>query len=138
METADTPKPPAPTAGAAVWAGRVLTALVALGLTASAAMKLSGGGPEAEKEMARMGIAVSLLPTLAALELGSLIVYLIPRTAPFGAILLTGYMGGAIFAHVRLGEPPIPQVVIAVLAWAGLALRDVRLSGYLWQTLTGR
>jgi hypothetical protein len=64
---------------------------------------------------------------LGAIELTCTILYLIPRTAMLGAILLTGYMGGAIAHHVRLGEPFFIQSALPVLLWLGLYLRDPRL-----------
>jgi len=77
---------------------------------------------------AHLGYPESLLVTLGILELGCTVVYLIPRTSVLGAILMTGYLGGATATHVRIGEALffIP-VVLGVLAWGGLFLRDDRL-----------
>ena len=80
-------------------------------------------------EFARIGWPDSALPLLAALQLGAIVLFLIPRTAALGAILLTGYLGGAIATYVRIGEP-YPVLVplsTAMIAWLGLYLREPRL-----------
>jgi hypothetical protein len=79
-------------------------------------------------EFARIGWPESVLSLLAFLQLSALALFLVPRTAVLGAILLTGYLGGAIATYVRIGEP-YPVLVplsTAVIAWAGLFLRDER------------
>src|SRR3954471_3161199 len=79
-------------------------------------------------EIARIGWHESDLNLLAFLQLGAMVLFLIPRTAVIGAILLTGYLGGAIATYVRIGEP-YPVLVplsTAVIAWLGLYLRDAR------------
>lgn len=84
-------------------------------------------------EFARIGWPDNLLPLLAFLQLGALALFLIPRTAALGAILLTGYLGGAIGAYTRIGEP-YPVLVplsTAMIAWAGLYLREERLRALL-------
>jgi len=84
-------------------------------------------------EFARIGWPESALPLLAFLQLGSLVLYLIPRTAVLGAILLTGYLGGAVATYVRMGEP-YPVLVplsTSMIAWLGLYLRDERLRSLL-------
>jgi hypothetical protein len=86
--------------------------------------------PEVAKEMARLGYPESLALGLAIVELGCTLVYLIPRTAVLGAILLTGYLGGAVATHVRVGDPPgafLQPAILGVLLWGGLFLRDPRL-----------
>jgi hypothetical protein len=60
-------------------------------------------------------------------EIGCTVVYLVPRTAVLGAILLTGYMGGAMATHVRIGESFIIQFLVGVVLWLGIFLRDARL-----------
>lgn len=127
----------APRSKVALWAGRIISGLVALALAGSAGMKFAGG-PAADEMMAHLGIPTGLAYALPFLELSCLALYLVPRTVPLGAILLTGYLGGAVFAHLRVGDAFVAPVVIGVMAWAGLALRDARLAAYLWQTITGR
>lgn len=81
------------------------------------------------KEFTRIGWPESALPLLACLQLGALILFLIPRTSILGAILLTGYLGGAIASYVRIGEfyPPLVPLSTAVVAWAGAFGREKRL-----------
>jgi len=110
-----------------VWTGRVISVLVSLLFVMSAAMKFAGP-PEVTKEMARLGLPASLLVPVAILELSCAVIYLIPPTAVLGAILLTGYLGGAILTHLRVGEQQYPlHVVLGILVWLGLGLREDRL-----------
>ena len=74
--------------------------------------------------MDKMGIPLSLLPAIAVLEIAVTVVYLIPRTSFLGAILLTGYLGGAVLTHLRIGEPWYFPIIVGALAWLGLALRQ--------------
>jgi hypothetical protein len=71
---------------------------------------------------------VSLAFAIGVVEIGCTIVYLIPRTAILGAILLTGYLGGAILTHLRIGDPSwVMPLLLGVVLWGGLWLRDPRL-----------
>lgn len=84
-------------------------------------------------EFARIGWPQSALTLLACLQLGCIVLYLIPPTAILGVVLLTGYLGGAIAAYTRMGEP-YPVLVplsTSVIAWAGIWLRDERLRALL-------
>lgn len=88
-------------------------------------------------EFGRIGWPVDMLDTLALMQLTALALFLIPRTAALGAILLTGYLGGAIATYVRIGEwsPPMVPLSTAMIAWLGLWLRDARLRNLLpWST----
>lgn len=114
----------------AVWSGRVLGGLVGVLLVMSAVMKLSGS-PEVAAGFAHLGLPADSITKIAVLELVCALVYLVPYTAVLGAVLVTGYMGGAIAMHVRLGEPFVTQLVIGVLAWGALYLRDARVRGLL-------
>lgn len=84
-------------------------------------------------EWQRIGWAVEALPTIATLQLVAIALYLIPHTSVLGAVLLTGYMGGAIASYVRIGEwtPPLVPLTTAVLAWVGIFLREGRLRSVL-------
>ena len=108
------------------WTGWVLTVLPAALLIMSGTMKLLGG-PELEKGMEQTGIPLSVAKPLGIVEIVSAVIYLIPQTAVLGAVLLTGYMGGAIATHVRLEESFIVQTIIGVVVWLGIYLRDARL-----------
>jgi len=110
---------------AALWTGRVLSFLAALPFLPSAAMKFSGG-PEVVQGFEHLGWPVSVIATIAILESMSVVLYLLPPFSFLGAILLTGYLGGAIAAHVRLGEPVYMHVAIGLLIWGGLFLREPR------------
>lgn len=111
----------------AMWVGRVLTALIGLLLIASGIAKFVMGGPEFEAELARSGMPKDLVPIIGVIEIVVALIYLFPPTSLLGAILVVGYMGGAIFAHLRLWEPPIAQAIIALLAGLGIYLREPRL-----------
>ena len=112
--------------GKVVWVGRVISGLVSLAFLMSAFMKLKGGA-EVTEGMAHLGLAESLIVPLAVLEFSCVVVYLIPATSVLGAILLTGYMGGAICTHLRAGDPFYFQIGFGVLVWLGLFLRESRL-----------
>jgi len=79
----------------------------------------------------KMGWPIHLAIALGVVEIACTVLYLIPQTAVLGAILLTGYMGGAIATHLRLQEMIIPQVIIGMLFWLGLYLRDARIRALL-------
>jgi len=113
----------------ALWGGRLLSALPLLMLLPSAAMKFLKP-PEVIEGFVRLGYPESLALGLGILELACTAVYLIPRTSVLGAILLTGYLGGATATHVRVGDPLsmfIIPVILGVMVWGGLYLRDPRL-----------
>jgi hypothetical protein len=106
--------------------GWVLSILIAALLTFSGVMKIIQ--PEGTAEgFAHLGWPINLAIALAVVELGSTLLYLIPATAGLSAILLTGYLGGAIATHVRIGEAFFVQVILGVFVWVALLLRDPRL-----------
>src|SRR3954464_4630655 len=110
-----------------VWIGRIVSALPALALIASGAGKLMLP-PGAAKGFADLGWPVSVALGLGCVEIACAVIYLIPQTAVLGAILLTGYLGGAVATHVRAGEPImcIPAIVFGIITWLGLWFRDAR------------
>ncbi len=110
-----------------VWIGRILTGLICLLFAFSAVGKVMSGPEQAAEMASHLGLNAGLMSTLAVIEIVCVIAYAVPRTTFLGAILLTGYMGGAIFAHLRVGDPPIIQAVLPVLVWLGVFLRDRRL-----------
>ena len=112
--------------GKLVWTGRVISALASLLFLFSAFMKLKGG-PELSKGMAHLGLPESLVVPLAILEITCVVIYLIPMTSVLGAILLTGYIGGAICTHLRVGDPYYVQIMLGILIWLGIYLREDRL-----------
>jgi hypothetical protein len=112
--------------GKMVWTGRVISVLASLLFVFSAVMKFKGG-PELDKGMEHLGLPSSMVMPLAILELSCVVIYLIPQTAVLGAILLAGYVGGAICTHWRVGDPFIVQIILGILLWLGLYLREPRL-----------
>jgi DoxX-like family len=114
-----------------LWTGRVLSALPVLLLLLSASMKLSHPPVVIETFVGKLGYPANMLPALAVLELFCAVVYAVPRTAVLGAILLTGYLGGAVATHVRVGDVFVVPLLLGVLVWAGLYLRDDRIRALL-------
>ena len=113
----------------ALWAGRIVSGLPALFLLVDGVMKLVKPAPVVEGTL-RYGFSESVIIPLGILLTACTIIYVIPRTAVLGAILLTGYLGGAVVTHVRFGDPWFPilfPVCIGALVWGGLYLRDGRL-----------
>jgi len=111
---------------AALWAARILTAIPVLIMLLSGIMKVVHP-PMIDEGFKHLGIPINLALGLGILEVSCAIIYAIPRTAVIGAILLTGYFGGAMLTSIRIGEPWIMQFVVGVMAWGGLWLRDLRL-----------
>lgn len=112
-----------------LWTGRVMSTLPALFLLVDAVMKFVKPAVVVETTVA-MGYSESVILPLGAVLLGSTLLYLVPRTAVLGAILLTGYLGGAVDAHVRAGDNLFTilfPVIFGALLWGGLVLRDERL-----------
>jgi hypothetical protein len=120
----------APVSKKRLWAGRITSALPVLLLLFSGVIKLLKPAPVVA-EFARLGYPESLTLGIGILEIVCTIVYVIPRTSVFGAILLTGYLGGATATHVRIGDPFYFPVIFGVLVWLGLFLRDERLRALL-------
>lgn len=107
------------------WIGWVLSVLPVLMLTMSAIMKIQKP-PEVVEGFGKLGFPESLAMGLAVVELSCTVLYLIPQTSVLGAILLTGYLGGATATHVRVGDNFITPIIIGVFVWLGLYLRDRR------------
>ena len=109
-----------------VWVGRAISALVSLLFAMSAVMKFRSG-PEVVQGMVHLGLPESLIMPLGMLELLCVVTYAIPATSVLGAILLTGYIGGAICSHLRVGDPFFVQIVLGIVVWLGLYLRETPL-----------
>jgi len=114
---------------AARWSGRVLTGIPVAFMLFDAAIKFAHI-PEVAEASLQLGWPTHLNPVLGTLILGCLALHLWPRTAALGATLLTGYLGGAVAIHLRVGDPlgshVLFPVYVGALFWAGLALRDAR------------
>jgi len=120
---------PAPVSKAALWTGRILTTLGALFLLFDGAMKLVKPAPVVEATV-RLGFSEDVILGLGIVLLACTVLYLVPRTSVLGAILLTGYLGGAVATHVRVWEgwfPVLFPVIFGAVLWGGLYLRDARL-----------
>ena len=115
-------------------AGRVLTGIAAVLLTLDAGMKLVGARAAIEGS-AQLGFSPQQVFIIGVIAAVCLVLYLIPRTAPLGAVLWTGYFGGAIVTHFRLGNPLLTHVLspiyISAIIWGGLYLRDARVRAVL-------
>jgi hypothetical protein len=112
--------------------GRILTTLTVLFLIMDIAFKfIRPIPPQVLQSMNQLGIQTGLLTTIGILLLACTVLYVIPATSVLGAVLLTGYLGGAISVHVRVGNPLFGYVLFPVyvgaLMWAGLYLREPRL-----------
>ena len=127
----------APTGSTMLWAGRIISGLVVVFLLFDGAIKLVPLDVVITTSQ-ELGIPTQLARTLGVLTLTCTLLYAFPRTAVLGAILLTGYIGGAIYVHVHAGSPMFSHTLfglyLALLAWGGLWLRDARLRALIpWQ-----
>lgn len=120
----------APASNGAIWTGRILSGLVIAFLLADGAMKLIPLAVVVETSE-QLGIPGHLARTLGVLTVACTLLYAIPRTAVLGAILLTGYLGGAMAIHLRAGSPVFTHLLfglyLGAMVWGGLYLRDARL-----------
>jgi len=128
---------PALVATKKLWAGRIVSALPALFLLVDGGMKLVRPAPVVEATV-QLGYPESVIFGLGIVLLACTVFYLVPRTSILGAILLTGYLGGAVATHVRVGDGLFPiflPVILGVLVWGGLFLRENRLRALLpWRS----
>src|SRR5688572_6172981 len=117
-----------------IWSGRILSGLAVLFLLFDATMKVIRL-PAAVDGTVQLGYPASVILPLGIVQVACLVLYLIPRVAPLGAILWTGYLGGAIATHVRLENPWFTHVLfpiyVAAFLWGGLWLRDARVRALL-------
>ena len=116
----------------ALWTGRILSGLVVFFLLVDAGFKLIRPLPApAVEAFGKLGYPVEFAAGIGILLLSCVALYLIPSTSILGAIVLTGYLGGAVASHVRVGDPwfshALFPVYIGLLVWGGLYLRDQRL-----------
>lgn len=110
---------------ALLWTGWVLTGLVGLLMAFAGVMGISPP-PEAAEQAAKYGYPDGVMFSIGVTALVCALLYVIPQTAALGAVLLTGYMGGAIATHVSAGEEFAPAAVVGVVVWLALYLRDPR------------
>ncbi len=126
-------EPAAPTSKARLWVGRAISGLLIAFFAFDAGCKVLKL-PFVLEASAKMGFGADTVFAIGLTLLVCTVLYAIPRTAPLGAVLLTGYLGGAICTHVRNGEGAFPigfAFTFGVLVWLGLALRDARIHALL-------
>jgi hypothetical protein len=114
-----------------VWAGRVMSALPIGLMTLSSAIKLTHAPDFVAAWTQKLGWPEATLTSIGLLELACVALYAVPQTAVLGAVLLTGYLGGAIASHVRISDPFLVPLALGVLVWGGVYLRDERLRSLL-------
>lgn len=120
----------APASSTRLWAGRIIIALAVLFLLFDAVVKVMAL-EFAVQATVELGYPERVVSGIGLLEVACLVLYVIPRTSILGAILLTGYLGGAVATHVRVGSPlashTLFPIYVALMLWGGLYLRDGRL-----------
>lgn len=120
-----------------LWSGRILSALPALFLLLDGAMKLPKPSFVVEATTS-LGYQENVIVPLGVTLLTCTLLYIVPKTAVLGAILLTGYLGGAVATHVRVGNGAFEilfPVIFGAMLWGGLLLRDTRLRALLpWRS----
>src|SRR5262245_8287752 len=120
--------------GRTLWTGRVIGWLAVAFLIVDGAGKLLEVQPVIDGTK-QLGYPPGIVFSLGVTLLSCVLVYLVPRTSVLGAVLLTGYLGGAVATHVRVGNPLFTHVLfptyVAALLWGGLMLRDARLRAFL-------
>jgi hypothetical protein len=124
-----TTQKPATVSKAALWIGRGLSTLVTLFFLMDGVMKLFKPEPVVEATV-KLGYQESVIAPLGIVLIACTVIYMIPKSAVLGAILLTGYLGGAVASHLRAGDdwfPVLFPVVFGILVWLGLYLRDPRI-----------
>ena len=104
--------------------GWVLTGLVGFFLIVASGVPKFIGFPGKQEMFDKLGITANLSTTLGIIEIAVAILFLIPRTSFIGAILVTGYLGGAVWAHLRIGDPWFFPIIIGVVMWVALGLRQ--------------
>ena len=116
------------------WVGRIMSALVVIALAADGAVQLFAPARIASM-LHETGFAMDLTRVVGPIILACAILYAIPATSVLGAILVTGFLGGAICAHVRIGElgspPEIVSLLLGAMTWGGLYARDPRIRAIL-------
>jgi DoxX-like family len=126
--------PEAMTLDRSLLAGRIMSAIVVVALAADGAIQLFAPAQIASM-LHETGFAMDLTRVVGPIILACAILYAVPATAVLGAILVTGFLGGAICAHVRIGElgspPEIVSLLLGAMTWGGLYLRDARIRAVL-------
>ena len=134
LDSAPRAATPAGTSSRRRWAGYILTGIAALFLTFDVAIKLVGGKAAVDGTV-QLGYQPHHVLIIGLIGAVCLVLYLIPRTAPLGAVLWTGYFGGAIATQLRVDNPLFSHILfpiyVAAIVWGGLYLRDPRVRALL-------
>ncbi|HEX4667813.1 MAG TPA: DoxX family protein [Chthoniobacterales bacterium] len=108
------------------WTGYVLSAIPILFMTVGGLAFLFFAPEKVSEGMTKYGYPAGAAKPILIAEIVCGLLYAIPQTATLGAVLLTAYLGGAVATHVRAGEPFLFPIIMCVLVWVGLWLRDAR------------
>ena len=125
------PSAPSTRARQIFWLSWVLSAVPIGMMLFSASFKFRPSQEVIAFVVDHLGYQASILPKLGVLEITCILLYAIPRTSMTGAILVTGYLGGAMASHTRVGDPVFIHILLILLAWGGLYLREPRLKALL-------
>ena len=117
--------------GGVVWVGRVLSAVPILMMLFSAGLKLMRVPNVIEAFTGKFGYPPETIVPIGIAELACAVLYAVPRTSVLGAILMTAYLGGAVATHVRVRDVFVAPIILGIIAWLGLYLRDQRLRVFL-------
>jgi len=113
------------------WSGWIIAGLISAMLIFSAGMKFARPPEMIEQFTGKLGYPENTVVPIGVVEITCLLLFLIPQTAVLGAVLLTGYLGGAVATHVRVSDPFVPPIIAGVLVWLSLFLRDPRVRALL-------
>ncbi len=119
-------------------AGWILSGLIAVFLIVLSASGKFTDWPGKEEMFAKMGWKPDVMVGIGVIEITATILFLIPQTAFIGAILLTGYLGGAIATHVRIDDPFFFPIIIGILVWVALGLRDPKIFSLAFKNATAK
>ena len=119
--------PPAPVSRAAWWTGWIISSILILMMGGMGAAMILFNRAMAVEGMTKYGYPARAAIPILIVMIACAVLYAIPRTAVLGAVLLTGYLGGAVATHVRVGEAFWMPVVVGVVIWLALVFRDSRL-----------
>jgi hypothetical protein len=124
------PTPRAKTSKSVI-AGRIMSGIITALLLADASIKFVTNNTALIEGAQQLGYSLEIMPVIGTVLLLCVLLYAIPRTSVFGALLLTGYLGGAVATHVRVGNPLFSHILfptyVAVMVWGGLYLRNPKL-----------
>jgi hypothetical protein len=116
---------------ALTWSGRVITGLIGLMLCFSGGAKLANPPGFSKQWVDTLGYPADVASSIGIVEISCIVLYVIPQTSVLGAVLLTGYLGGAVATHVRVHDNFVSPAIVGVFVWLALYLRDPRIRALL-------